>query len=277
MPLPVAPPVDTPDAQSSLGPPPINNLDGEYEPAPSIDDLQPDDGYNTLPAPNAQPQRAPPAGAPTPQASITPLDKLMSKAKAGDARAQLVLGLKYLDGDGVTASDSEAVRWLRRAAEQGDAIAQYRLGALYERGRGVGADPKQASYWYDQSAKRGNRKAMHNLAVAYSDGAGVAKNLGEAAKLFRQASDLGITDSQFNLAVLYERGMGVPASLTEAYLWYVIAANQGDAEAKARVEVLNTQIPAAERQAAEKTARSFTPKPMDRSANDPPTLAEVAP
>ena len=44
-----------------------------------------------------------------------------------------------------------------------------------------------------------------------------------------------------------------------------------------RVDVLNTQIPAAERQAAEKTARSFTPKPMDRAANDPPTLAEVAP
>jgi len=276
MPLPVAPPVET-----QSGPPAIDNLDGNYDALPGTDPL-PDDGYNTQPDPSAIPGRAGAAGpqtaapAGTPGAA-TPLDRLLSKAKAGDSRAQLVLGLKYLDGDGVAASDSEAVRWLRRAAEQGEAVAQYRLGALYERGRGVPSDPKQASYWYEQSAKRGNRKAMHNLAVAYSDGSGVAKNLPEAARWFRMAADLGLTDSQFNLAVLYERGMGVPASLNDAYRWYVIAAQQGDTESKARVDVLTTQLPAADKQTAERAARSFTPKPMDRAANDPPTLAEVAP
>ena len=75
----------------------------------------------------------------------TPMDRLLSSAKAGNPKAQLLLGLRYLDGDGVAASNSEAVRWLRKAAEQGDAVAQYRLGTMYERGRGVSVDPSKRS------------------------------------------------------------------------------------------------------------------------------------
>ncbi len=204
-----------------------------------------------------------------------PIDRLLSQARAGSPAAALVLGLKYLDGDGVAASDSEGVRWLRIAAEQGEPVAQYRLGSLFERGRGVPADPSQATFWYEQSATNGNRKAMHNLAVAYADGVGVEKNLGEAARWFRAAADLGLTDSQFNLAVLYERGMGVPASLSEAYKWYFIAAQQGDAEARTRVDALATQLPEDQRLAAERAAAGYTPQPIDQAANEPPTIAQI--
>lgn len=79
-----------------------------------------------MPAPGFTP--APTVAGPAPsgpsaptRAGVSPLDRLLSQAKAGDARAQLVLGLKYLDGDGVAASDSEAMRWLRKASEQGKA------------------------------------------------------------------------------------------------------------------------------------------------------------
>src|SRR5262249_29737748 len=111
---------------------------------------------------NSQPMRPAPGHG-------TPLDRLLSSAKAGNPKAQLLLGLRYLDGDGVAASDSEAVRWLRKSAEQGDAVGQYRLGTMYERGRGVSLDTAQAKYWYEQAARHGNRKAMHNLAVAYAE------------------------------------------------------------------------------------------------------------
>lgn len=98
-----------------------------------------------------------------------------------------------------------------------------------------------------------------------------------ASRWFRQASDLGLTDSQFNLAVLYERGLGVAMSLTEAYKWYVIAAAQGDTESKARVDALITQLPAADRQAAERDAKAFRPKPMNQDTNEAPGLGELAP
>jgi localization factor PodJL len=205
----------------------------------------------------------------------SPMDRLLSAARGGSPAAALLLGLRYLDGDGVAASDSEAVRWLRRAAEQGEPVAQYRLGSLYERGRGVPADASQVAFWYEQAARSGNRKAMHNLAVAYADGSGVERNLSEAARWFRSAADLGLTDSQFNLAVLYERGMGVPASLSEAYKWYSVASAQGDTEARSRVEVLATQLPQDQRANAERAATSFNAQPLDQAANEPPTLAQI--
>ena len=148
---------------------------------------------------------------------------------------------------------------------------------MYERGRGLPADPKQATYWYQEASKHGNRKAMHNLAVAYAEGSGVERDYATASRWFRQASDLGLTDSQFNLAVLYERGLGVPMSLQEAYKWYLIASAQGDTESKARVDAIVAQMPAADRQAAERDARAFRPKPTNQDANEAPDLAALAP
>jgi len=211
---------------------------------------------------------------PTASNSPSPLERLLSQAMGGSPAAALLVGLKYLDGDGVAVSDSEGARWLRTAAELGEPVAQYRLGSIFERGRGVPADASQAVFWYEQAARSGNRKAMHNLAVAYSDGLGIEKNLAEAARWFRSAADLGLTDSQFNLAVLYERGMGLPSSLNEAFKWYSIAASQGDAEARSRVEVLATQLPE-ERVTAERAAASYAPQPLDQAANEPPTLAQI--
>ena len=230
---------------------------------------------------------APPKAAPTTPVSTpkslnpppppTPIERLTSKATAGDPKAALVLGLKYADGDGVAPSDPEAVRWLQKAAEAGEAVAQYRLGTLYEKGRGVAADPKKAAMWYSESAKQGNRKAMHNLAVAYADGAGVDKNFAEAVRWFKEAAELGLTDSQFNLAVLYERGLGVPASLSEAYKWYSIASAEGDNESKTRVDALTTQLQAAEKDMADKAVKAFKPRSMTASVNEAPTLAQVIP
>ena len=171
-----------------------------------------------------------PANPATPpqQAALTPLDKLTQMANAGNAKAELLVGLKYLDGDVVAGDDGDAAKWLERAAEQGLAVAQYRLGTMYERGRGVPADTAKAVKWYQLAAQAGNRKAMHNLAVAYASGTGTAKNLPEAARWFSKAAALGLADSEFNLAVLYERGLGVPQSLLDAYKWYAIAAAGGE-------------------------------------------------
>lgn len=209
------------------------------------------------------------------QATRASLDRLMAKAKSGEAKAELVLGLTYLDGNGVGTNASEAARWLKRAAEHGEAFAQYRLGTLYELGRGVPADMRQAHHWYAQGAKNGNRKAMHNLAVSYAQGTGTQQSLDEAAHWFTAAAELGLVDSQYNLAVLFERGLGVPLSLSEAYRWYAIAASQGDAGSQARLAALGTQLSAAERDAAKKAAKNFQPEAMSRDANTVPELAQV--
>ena len=235
------------------------------------------------PAPKTVPQTtvakaAVAAPAPQQQAVVrpaTPIDRLAAAASAGNSRAELIVGLKYLDGDGVPVNDAEAAKWLTRAADAGEPVAQYRLGTMYERGRGVSADAAKAVRWYLTAANQGSRKAMHNLAVAYAEGTGVKKDFSEASRWFLKAAALGLSDSQFNLAVLYERGLGVPQNLVDAYKWYAIAAAQGDQESKARLAAIASQLNSDERAAAQHAADVFKPGTLDARANVAPTIADV--
>lgn len=203
-------------------------------------------------------------------------DRVAQLAAKGNAKAETILGLRYLDGDGVAIDDAQAAHWLERAADHGEAVAQYRLGTLYEHGKGVFTDAAKASHWYALAAAGGNRKAMHNLAVAYAQGSGVPQNPAEAARWFSKAAALGLADSEFNLAVLYERGLGVPQSLLDAYKWYAIAAAQGDAESKARLAAIAPQLSADDRAAAEHSAAQFRPNAPDVGANVAPVPGDLA-
>jgi len=255
-------PVQTPAANGAKPGAPKPLPSQEVKPAP----------VHAVPAAPTQPATPKPPQA----AALTPLDKLTQLATAGNAKAELVVGLKYLDGDGVAPNEADAAKWLERAAEQGMAVAQYRLGTMYERGRGVPTDAAKAVHWYQLAAQAGNRKAMHNLAVAYASGTGTAKNMPEAARWFSKAAALGLADSEFNLAVLYERGLGVPQSLLDAYKWYAIAASGGDTESKARIDALSTQLSADDRAAAQHAADGFRAGALDPRANVAPSMSDVA-
>lgn len=193
----------------------------------------------------------------TPQvATGNDTDKLIRKAKGGDAHAALALGLKYADSTPI--QGAEAVKWLEIAAAS-EPEAGYRLADMYARGTGVTADPVKAANLYMVAAAASNRLAMYQLASAYAAGIGVKQDNAAAAHWFQQAAQAGSTDAQFNLAVLYERGAGVGHSLTEAYKWYAIAAAQGDTEAKSRLSVLAGQMSPTEQKQAENAALSFKP------------------
>jgi localization factor PodJL len=219
------------------------------------------------------------ANAPSPGAAVSParsVEEAIMRANLGDARAMSALGIAFSDGNGVAQDSNEALMWLRRAAQLGEPVAEYRLAVRLERGIGVAKDPVEAAHWYAEAAQQGNGRAMYNLGVAYANGQGVDKNPTEAIRWFQSAAELGLTDAQFNLAVMYERGMGVGASLSEAYKWYAIAQVGGDTESKARVEALTTQMPAAQKDAADQAVRSFKPKPMNAVANEVPQLTGIA-
>jgi localization factor PodJL len=227
-------------------------------------------------APAANPESAAPEPAKTaPIGAVSAGDRVAKLANAGNPVAETILGLKYLDGQGVPADVQQAGKWLVKAAEKGQAVAQYRLGTMYERGQGTAPDLAKAAKWYMASADQGNRKAMHNLAVAYADGALGKKDMTESARWFEKAAALGLSDSQFNLAVLYERGDGVQQSLIDAFKWYAIAAAQGDAESKQRLSVLQTQLSDADRAAAQKSAAAFRALPLNRTANVPPDVSDL--
>ena len=69
--------------------------------------------------------------------------------------AQFSLGYLYYLGLGVPEDDTEAAKWLRRAADQSHPQLQYKLGTLYEGGTGVGKDFTEALKWYQMAATAG--------------------------------------------------------------------------------------------------------------------------
>lgn len=120
-------------------------------------------------------------------------------AAQGDAKAQLQLGLRYYEGDGVIQNDKEAAKWFALAAKQGLPEAEYHYGLMLLKGRGVVQDYNAAFNWIEKPAKRGYAKA------------------------------------QYSLGELYRYGTGTAINKARAYLWFNLAAAQGvDAAAKAR-------------------------------------------
>jgi TPR repeat protein len=217
----------------------------------------------------------PASPAPMHHALLNPPDaveRTTALADRGNMSAELMLGLDYLNGTGVTKSPTQAARWLQLAAEGGEPVAQYWFGTLYERGIGVRPDSALAFHWYQTAAMQGNRRAIYDVAIAYAVGRGVARDMGQAAGWFKRAAQLGYVDAQYNLGVLYERGDGVPESLDDAYKWYAIAAAGGDAESKSRIAAIATQLSPDDLSAAQSAAASFKPEPLNKAANLLPDL-----
>lgn len=122
-----------------------------------------------------------------------------ARAAAGDPDAQLRLGLRYAEGDGVIQNDKQAAKWFEQAAQQGKTDAQYHYGLALLRGRGVVQDYRAAFSWIEKAAQSGHAKA------------------------------------QFDLGELYRYGTGTAVDKPRAYLWFNLAAAQGvEAAAKAR-------------------------------------------
>ena len=104
------------------------------------------------------------------------LDELRALAEAGDAEAQVTLGLAYSFGRGVPQDDVEAVRWYRLAADQGDAGGQVNVGLMYADGRGVPEDDMEAVRWIRMAADQGDGDALLWLGLMYANGEGVAED-----------------------------------------------------------------------------------------------------
>ncbi len=202
-------------------------------------------------------------------------DRLAALAAAGNAQAQLVLGLEFLNGTNSEMNVAKAAGWLERAANGGQPVAQNYLGALYQTGTGVKTDMAKAIRWYRAAAVAGNRKAMTDLGKAYAGGWTEGTDYALAAHWFAQAANLGDADAQFDLAVLYERGDGVVADKAVAYKWYALAAAQGDRGAAQQAAILADQLSPDDLRKAKLDLAGFKPEPLNPAANVAPTRAAI--
>ena len=117
-------------------------------------------------------------------------------------------------------------------AEKGDAEAQRNLGVMFQQGTGVLQSDTEAVKWYRRAAESGHGRAQQNLGVMYEEGAGVIQDFAEAAKWYRLSAAQGNLFAKLNLGVFFERGIpGAPRDLVRAHMWYNLAAAQGHTDA----------------------------------------------
>ena len=171
--------------------------------------------------------------------SETGYSQVAVRAAGGDAEAELLMGLRYAEGNGVIKNEKEAARWFEKAARHGQSEAQYRYGLALLEGRGVVQNYKAAFHWIAQPAKRGHSYA------------------------------------QFSLGELYRYGTGTAVDKAQAYLWFNLAAAQGvDKAVKAR-DNLVWQLKPDQLTAMQEAARNFSLEPKP-TAETPPVAPKSA-
>lgn len=123
---------------------------------------------------------------------VASLPSIRKSAETGSADAQLRLGLRYYNGDGVQIDLRKAAHWFQLAAEQGDRVAEYELGCLYQDGQGgLPRDDRRAIELFTRSAGHGFTAASLVLGVDYELGDGIARSRSQAIAYFLNAGSDG--------------------------------------------------------------------------------------
>lgn len=130
----------------------------------------------------------------------TALQLLEPLARAGNAAAQLRMGLMHYHGHGVRENDAQALMWFDRAARQGLADAQFQLGNMYAYGLAGGdaaSDPARlAAQWYFEAARQGHAEAQYSLGILFLTGSGVVQNDAQARHWIARAARQGHADAK---------------------------------------------------------------------------------
>ena len=92
--------------------------------------------------------------------SAQSIEQIRSKADAGDAYSQYLMGWSYANGaNGVRGDYSQALQWFSRSSDNGYAAAAYFIGCMYYYGEGVQKDVAEALQWFKKSSDLGMDEA----------------------------------------------------------------------------------------------------------------------
>ena len=80
----------------------------------------------------------------------------------------------------------------------------------------------------------------------------------------RLTAEQGNVDAQLEMGILYEFGSNMPKNNVTALAWYLRAADNGNALAVKRRDVLKTHLTPDEIDAAQKLSRELTPKKSEK-------------
>lgn len=183
--------------------------------------------------------------------------ELQQKAQAGDAQAQLELGLHYFMFFGLSiemqtyagkmlenlfpgrklgwliqyreviekTNAESSFKWLTKFAEQNCVEAQFVLAYCYYEGIGTSLNHQVAFEWFKKVAEQGNPIAQFLVARCYSEGHGVEQNDQLAFEWFKKSAEQDFADAQYYLAFCYLEGKGIEQDTVLALEWFSKRAN----------------------------------------------------
>jgi len=106
------------------------------------------------------------------------IEQIRSKADAGDAYSQYLMGWSYANGsNGVKADYSQALPWFKKAGANGFAAAAYFAGWMYYYGEGVPQNLSEALSWFQKATDLGMSEASQMVLACSKGGSATSKSL----------------------------------------------------------------------------------------------------
>eukprot|EP00735_Rhodelphis_limneticus_P009052 TRINITY_DN2505_c0_g1::TRINITY_DN2505_c0_g1_i1::g.19352::m.19352 TRINITY_DN2505_c0_g1::TRINITY_DN2505_c0_g1_i1::g.19352 ORF type:complete len:430 (+),score=21.13,sp/P77234/YBEQ_ECOLI/32.18/5e-18,sp/P77234/YBEQ_ECOLI/35.94/7e-12,sp/P77234/YBEQ_ECOLI/31.14/2e-11,sp/P77234/YBEQ_ECOLI/28.42/6e-11,sp/P77234/YBEQ_ECOLI/27.27/8e-09,Sel1/PF08238.7/0.00014,Sel1/PF08238.7/0.0006,Sel1/PF08238.7/0.42,Sel1/PF08238.7/1.5e-08,Sel1/PF08238.7/3.7e-07,TPR_11/PF13414.1/3.5,TPR_11/PF13414.1/4.9e+03,TPR_11/PF13414.1 len=163
---------------------------------------------------------------------LSELDKLVRLADQNDATAQLELGKKYEEGNGVAQNFRLAIDQYQKAAKQCNAEACFRLARCFSEGHGVPKHVYTAAFWLKIGAETGHAECAYTLACLFYPNKLLPDFL-EGIYWHEKAAQNGHVDSMYQLGKMWEIGWN-PTSQSnpeKAVQWYEKAAEHDHPQA----------------------------------------------
>jgi TPR repeat protein len=142
--------------------------------------------------------------------SADEITELQSRAKGGNAKAQIDLAMRLRDGKGVTKDDAEAMQWAHKAADAGNADALDFVGFAYLRGAVVKRNPAIAIAYF-KAAANDSAQAAFNIGQCYFGAQGTEQDCAKALDWWKTAAERSHGRAAANAAMAYHSGEGIPA------------------------------------------------------------------
>ncbi|WP_191617610.1 tetratricopeptide repeat protein [Pelagicoccus enzymogenes] len=156
------------------------------------------------------------------------LELYVKSSNQGFKRAQHLVGIMRMSGEGVPFDPVGGFELVRNAAYQGLPEAVFTLGQCYLSGMGVEANVHKAYEHFERAAALGYQNAYNRLAAFHFTGILVPKNEYKAAELYLKAAGADDPEAAQNLGNCYLQGVGVSMSTKEGIRWIAKAAELGN-------------------------------------------------
>lgn len=150
---------------------------------------------------------------------------LADRAEAGDAKAMLQLGSRYLNGGDYTPQSIEkAVTWFTRASEAGEPTAAYVLGVVFAKQGNVPISTQAYERAYSLYSQRlesapDDAETLYWLGFMQQNGIGVARDVPAGIARLEQAAARGSAWAASQLFKTYTNGVGVPRDEAKAFAY----------------------------------------------------------